>query len=108
MNILVTCVIAVFIGMGAWNDIGDSQSAAGKINAILFFCVIHQGVVSSLQGTYAFPLERALMLRERSAGAYYVSAYFFSKTNVDMIIQLINPIIFSMFEFIILLYIIFD
>eukprot|EP01036_Dinobryon_divergens_P027780 gene27780-36607_t len=99
MNIFVICIIATFIGMGAWNNIGNSQSAAGKINAICFFCVIHQGVLSTLQGTYAFPLERALMLRERHAGAYYVSAYFFSKTNVDMLIQMINPIVFSCFVF---------
>eukprot|EP00597_Dinobryon_sp_UTEXLB2267_P005220 CAMPEP_0170078388 /NCGR_PEP_ID=MMETSP0019_2-20121128/14987_1 /TAXON_ID=98059 /ORGANISM="Dinobryon sp., Strain UTEXLB2267" /LENGTH=661 /DNA_ID=CAMNT_0010291231 /DNA_START=84 /DNA_END=2069 /DNA_ORIENTATION=- len=98
-NIVVTCLVATFIGMGAWNDIGNSQAAASKINAILFFCVIHQGVVSSLQGTYAFPLERALMLRERSAGSYYVSAYFLSKANMDMLIQLVNPIIFSIFVF---------
>ena len=97
-NIVVTCLVATFIGMGAWNDIGNSQTAASKINAIMFFCVIHQGVVSSLQGTYAFPLERALMLRERSSGAYYVSAYFMSKTTMDMLLQLVNPIIFSMFH----------
>lgn len=93
----MTCLVATFIGMGAWNNFGNSHAAAGKINDIMFFCVIHQGVVSSLQGTYAFPLERALMLRERSAGSYYVSAYFLSKANMDMLIQLVNPIIFSMY-----------
>lgn len=99
MNIIVTCVVGTFIGEGAWNNIGNSQAAVSKVNPILFFCVIHQGVLSSLQGTYAFPAERALMLRERQAGTYYVSAYFFSKSTVDMLIQLINPIIFSAFVY---------
>jgi ATP-binding cassette subfamily G (WHITE) protein 2 len=95
VNILVTCIVATFISMGAWNNLGNNGNGQSKVNAILFFCVIHQGVVSTLQGTYAFPIERALMLRERSAGAYYVSAYFFAKTTVDFLVMLINPLLFS-------------
>lgn len=82
MNIFVTCIVATFIGMGAWNNIGNSQSAAGKINAICFFCVIHQGVLSSLQGTYAFPLERALMLRERHAGVIIDERFNFDQQKL--------------------------
>ena len=65
----------------------------------MFFTVIHQGVVSSLQGTYAFPLERAIMLRERAAGAYYVSAYFLAKTGVDSFFQLLAPFVFTAFVY---------
>ena len=35
------------------------------------------------------------MLRERSAGAYQVSAYFLAKSFGDMILQVISPIIFT-------------
>ena len=35
------------------------------------------------------------MLRERAAGAYYVSAYFVSKTIADMMFQVPMPIIFT-------------
>jgi len=97
MNIFITALIGVFIGMGSWYQIGTSQASIPKRNPILFFCVIHQGVVSSLQGTYAFPIDRALMLRERASGAYYVSAYFTSKSMVDMIFQLFLPVIFAAF-----------
>eukprot|EP01038_Epipyxis_sp_PR26KG_P005179 gene5179-7206_t len=99
MNVVITCIVGTFIGMGAWHQIGTTQAAVAKINPIMFFCVIHQGVVSSLQGTYAFPLERALMLRERASGAYYVSAYFLAKTTVDMLVQLIMPAIFTCFVY---------
>ena len=35
------------------------------------------------------------MLRERSAGAYQVSAYFLAKTLADMLVQVISPVIFT-------------
>ena len=102
MNVLITITVAIFMGCGTWYHIGnaiDSINPAPKRNNILFFCVIHQGVVSSLQGTYAFPLERALMLRERASGAYYVSAYFLAKTVVDMLVQLTLPVFFTIFVY---------
>ena len=99
MNIFITSIIAVFISCGAWLNIGNNQDSIGKRNAILFFTVIHQGVVSSLQGTYAFPMERAIMLRERAAGAYYVSAYFLAKTGVYSFFQLIAPMVFTAFVY---------
>ena len=95
MNIFITIIVAVFISNGAWFMIGKSEASAAKRNPIMFFCVIHQGVVSSLQGTYAFPMERAIMLRERAAGAYYVSAYFLAKTGVDSFFQMIAPFVFT-------------
>ena len=99
MNIFITCIVAVFIACGAWFQIGNYSDSIPKRNAIMFFTVIHQGVVSSLQGTYAFPIERAIMLRERAAGAYYVSAYFLSKTGVDSFFQLMAPFIFTAFVY---------
>ncbi len=68
--------------------IDDSQC-----NAHIMFTIA--GVVASLQGTHSFPLERALMLRERSAGSYHVSAYFLSKTCADLLAQISAPIAFS-------------
>lgn len=95
MNIAITIIVAVFIACGAWYQIGTYQDSIAKRNSILFFTIIHQGVVSSLQGTYGFPMERALMLRERAAGEYYVSAYFIAKTAIDSTFQLIAPFFFT-------------
>lgn len=96
-NIFITCLVATFVGMGSWYQIGTAQDTVRMRSAICFFSVIHQGVVASLQGTYSFPLERALMLRERAAGTYYVSAYFFSKSTVEAVLQVWNPILYTAF-----------
>jgi len=95
MNLLVTVLIAVFTCMSVWEDIGTHKLSGSKRQAALFFCVIHQGIVASLQGSHSFPLERALMLRERAAGSYQVSAYFVAKTVADMSVQLVSPVIFT-------------
>ena len=95
LNVIVTSVVSIFIGSGAWNVIGFHQDSIPKRNAILFFCVIHQGVVASLQGTYSFPLERAIMLRERAAGAYYTGSYYCAKFMADTVCQIPIPILFT-------------
>ena len=95
VNVVVTLIIATFVGKSVWEDIGEHKAGSAKRQAALFFCVIHQGIVASLQGSHSFPLERALMLRERAAGTYYVSAYFLSKTVADMVVQIIAPILFT-------------
>lgn len=95
MNIFVTLLIATFVCMSVWRDIGDNKVSGAKRMPALFFCVIHQGIVASMQGTHAFPLERALMLRERAAGTYSVSAYFLGKTFADLTVQVLSPILFS-------------
>lgn len=45
-----------------------------------------------MQGSHSFPLERALMLRERAAGTYYVSSYFLAKTMADVTVQIFSPV----------------
>jgi len=88
-------LLAFFIGFGIWNQIGTNQSSIVTRIPSLFFCSVSQGVLASLQTINAFPKERAVMLRERAAGSYYVSAYYMSKTIVDFATNFISPTIFS-------------
>jgi hypothetical protein len=52
-------------------------------------------VVASIQSTHSIPMERALTLRERSAGSYFISAYFVARTIADFCFQVWPPIVFS-------------
>jgi ATP-binding cassette subfamily G (WHITE) protein 2 len=96
INACVAILVGCFVGYGPWKNMGTSQTGVAKYNPILFFCVIHQGVIASLQGCFSFPQERALIIRERSAGTYYVSAYFLAKSMADMMVQSVPPIIFAL------------
>ena len=95
LNFVATLIIAFFIGCGIWHQQGSDQVSVTTLPPSLFFGCVTQGIFASLQTVNSFPAERAIMLRERSAGSYYVSAYFIAKTVVDMVTQLWPPILFS-------------
>jgi ABC-type multidrug transport system ATPase subunit len=95
MNFVVTVLLAIFIGLGVWHNIGNDQTSIKKRIPSLFFACVTQGIVASLQSINSFPAERALMLRERSAGTYYVSSYFMAKTAKDFLTNLWQPMLFT-------------
>jgi ATP-binding cassette subfamily G (WHITE) protein 2 len=94
MNFAITVIIAFFISYGIWRDIGTTQSSVASRVPSLFFASVTQGIVASLQCISSFPKERAIMLRERAAGAYFVSSYFAAKTVADIVTQSWCPFIF--------------
>lgn len=95
INVFVTMLVSTFVSMSTWRSLGTSNSSTSRRLPALFYCTIHQGIISSLQGTHSFPLDRAIMLRERSAGTYTVSAYFSAKSTADFVVQVISPVIYS-------------
>lgn len=87
-------IMALLIG-GAYYQIGKDEESQIRRQPVLFFAVINQGIFSALSVINSFPSERLLVLRERAAGTYQVSAYFLAKNVADALIQLPGPIIFS-------------
>ena len=95
MNFCTTLVLSFFIASGIWEDIGTDQTSIAKRAPSLFFACVSQGIVASLQGINSFPAERAIILRERAAGSYHISAYFMARTITDLLTQLWPPILFT-------------
>jgi ATP-binding cassette subfamily G (WHITE) protein 2 len=95
MNFIVTIILAVFVSLGIWHNIGTDQASITTRIPSLFFACVTQGIVASLQCISSFPTERAIMLRERAAGSYFVSSYFMAKTVVDILTNSWSPMIFS-------------
>lgn len=95
MGVISTIVIAFLISGGVWKDIGNDQEAIVLLPPALFFTCVNQGIFASLQCVNSFPSERAIMLRERQAGAYTTLAYFTAKSLVDTVVLIWQPIIFS-------------
>lgn len=94
MNLIVTIVIAIFVSCGIWHQIGNDQKSIVTRVPSLFFACVTQGIVASLQCISSFPAERAIILRERAAGAYHVSAYFLAKSLVDILSVSWGPSVF--------------
>jgi ATP-binding cassette subfamily G (WHITE) protein 2 len=91
----IQCIImAVLLGT-AFLDIGTDQKSMVKRVPVLFFCAINQGMFGALMVINSFPSERKIVLRERAAGSYYVSAYYLAKILSETIFQITTPVIFS-------------
>lgn len=95
LNLMCVIILSIFISCGAWRQIGNDQDSQKLREPSLFFGCVTQGIVASLQSVFAFPLERALLLRESAAGSYRKSSYFIARTISDLSIQIIAPILFS-------------
>lgn len=108
-----TILFGVLIGT-VFLDIGTDQAGQRKRLPVLFFVCINQGVFSALilinsckydqkpdllfprlTMLCAVPSERLIVLREREAGTYYVSAYYVAKMAAEMFVQLLFPLLFS-------------
>lgn len=58
-NVFVTALIATFVGTNVWRDIGNHKAGSSRRYPALFYCVIHQGVVASLQVNHVLSYVRA-------------------------------------------------
>jgi ATP-binding cassette subfamily G (WHITE) protein 2 len=94
VQLVQNLVMALLIG-AVFFQIGTTQSSVVRRQPVLFFCVINQGVFGALMLINSFPAERQIVLRERAAGTYYISAYFLAKISVDFLAQALYPVLFS-------------
>lgn len=61
-TVFTSLIISILIGL-VFLNIGNDQKSVNKRQAVLFFCVINQGIFGALQVINSFPHERALILR---------------------------------------------
>ena len=94
VSLAQSLLMAILIGT-VFLRIGTSQPSISRRQAVLFFCVVNQGVFGALNIVNSFPSERSLMLRERASGTYYISCYFTAKTVAETLVQLPMPVLFS-------------
>lgn len=96
MTVLMTVVMSIVVSCGSWLHLGNrrGQIFINRWPSSIFFCFLTQGIAASFQAIHQFPLERALSIRERSAGTYRSSAYFLAKCISDLSVQMLNPIVF--------------
>ena len=93
-QLVQTIIMAILLGT-AFLRIGTSETSTVRRQPVLFYCVINQGLFGALLVINSFPAERMLVLRERAAGTYYVSAYFLAKSMAELMFQIIFPVLFS-------------
>ena len=61
---------------------------------LLFFFSIFWGFFPLFNAIFAFPLERPMLIKERSSGMYRLSSYYFARMAGDLPMELVLPTVF--------------
>ena len=91
LRIFQVVAAALLAGLMWWKtDYLDIQDHLG----LLFFISIFWGVLPSFNSVFAFPQERAILIKEQASGMYTLSSYFMARMVGDLPMELILPTIF--------------
>eukprot|EP01103_Thecamoeba_quadrilineata_P019614 TRINITY_DN8020_c0_g1_i1.p1 TRINITY_DN8020_c0_g1~~TRINITY_DN8020_c0_g1_i1.p1 ORF type:complete len:638 (-),score=117.52 TRINITY_DN8020_c0_g1_i1:183-2096(-) len=86
-------IIAVLSAM-AWFQMGHGNDDVGNRIGLIFFILLHWIIFPLFGVVNSFIPERAVLIKERAAGTYRLSAYFISKALAESIIDTITPVAF--------------
>ena len=91
LRVFQVITAAILAGLMWWHsDYRDIQDRLG----LLFFISIFWGVLPSFNAVFAFPQERAIIMKERASGMYTLSSYFMARIIGDLPMELILPTVF--------------
>jgi len=94
LDICMRLFFAFLLGAMYWH-LGNTQQAIQGTVGVLFFVLIQTtfSQISAVQNT--FHNEKSVIMRERQAKMYHVSAYYAAKTIAELAIKLWSPILFA-------------
>jgi PAS domain S-box-containing protein len=92
----IQLALVVFIVSILWLQTPAREDRINDIIGVMFFLAIYNiGFFPMLCSLFNFPPERDVIIRERSEGAYYLSAYFAAKALSDMPFLILYPFAYS-------------
>jgi len=87
-------IIAIVVGL-FWYNLPFNEARIQDRIGVLFFTTVFAGGFTPLLATvFNFPPERAVLIRERSSGAYRLIAYFLSKNVAEIPFIFLFPTLF--------------
>jgi len=69
-----------------------TYEGAGDVGGLLFFLIAFMSFNLLFNSIFTFPNEKTMLLKERDAGMYPISAFFFARTLADIPMDLAIPI----------------
>lgn len=94
LRILQSIGVAVLLGLLWWKSkIGTEAELRDQIGLMFYICIFWTS--SSIFGAvYVFPIEKEYLVKERKADMYRLSAYYICSTFLDLLTQIIYPVVF--------------
>ncbi|XP_061370613.1 ABC transporter G family member 21-like [Gastrolobium bilobum] len=91
LRIFQVLSVSILSGLLWWHsDPSHIQDQVG----LLFFFSIFWGFFPLFNAIFAFPLERPMLIKERSSGMYHLSSYYVARMVGDLPMELVLPTIF--------------
>jgi len=98
INLIKSCALGLVSGL-LWFQMEYTESRIFDRSSYFFFTMTFWVFDAMFQSYMAFPVERAVILKERASGAYQLSAYFMGKTTSEMPARLVLPMIYMIISF---------
>ncbi|CAH1772265.1 unnamed protein product [Owenia fusiformis] len=92
-NIIQTMFLALLTSL-FWFQMPRTEATLKDRIGLIFFTSIYFGFFSIIDAITAFPEDRAVVNKERSSGAYRLSAYFFAKMSSEIPLIIAQPLVF--------------
>jgi len=93
INITKSVALGVLTGL-LWLQLPYTEETVPDRGSFLFFAITYWIFDGIFEAIFAFPMERAIIFKERASGSYHLSAYFLSKTLSELPTRLILPSMF--------------
>mmetsp|Transcript_9095 Transcript_9095/g.9873 ORF Transcript_9095/g.9873 Transcript_9095/m.9873 type:complete len:618 (+) Transcript_9095:211-2064(+) len=94
MRTVMTIVFAL-LGMALYWDTDDTKTGVDDKMGLFMFCCINQFMAGVQSVILAFPIERAVFLKEYSGRLYDTGPYFIAKNVPELPLQLLFPALFA-------------
>ena len=94
-TIFTMSFVAILTGL-LWFRAGqdkDTTIGAMDLSGVLFFKLTYLSFSLLFTSIFTFPTEKTMMIKERAAGMYPISAFFFGRTLADLPIDTCLPIV---------------
>mmetsp|Transcript_10203 Transcript_10203/g.17514 ORF Transcript_10203/g.17514 Transcript_10203/m.17514 type:complete len:787 (-) Transcript_10203:1212-3572(-) len=89
-----TVVITTLVGI-IFFRMNDNETSVASRQGFIFFGIVFWGFTGMFSSLFSLPAERALINKDRASATYCMSAYFLSKTLMEIPIEIIYPTFYS-------------
>lgn len=98
LNMIKSAALGIMVGL-LYFQMPYTEAAVFDRNSFFFFAMTYWVFDAMFHALMAFPAERVVILKERSSGAYHLSAYFIAKTTSEMPMRMALPFIYMTISF---------
>ncbi|CAB3976536.1 ABC transporter G family member 14 isoform X3 [Paramuricea clavata] len=93
LNLVQNLLLAIIIGL-IWFQVPHEEESISDRRGLLFFFITYWSFNPLFHALLTFPSEEVIIRKERSAGSYRLSAYYFGKCLSEVPLVVCYPIVF--------------